>query len=138
MFFSALPHVGASFVPLAIAIPPLFIYLAVLMLSMQKFAIVRAAGTAFALFGAGFLASMKLDIPVAKTRWIDVSLRGVVGALVGAPVAIFLMGEAAPAGLLAGGALIAVGVFSSHAAFPPQPHQRRQALLWRGMRSGHE
>ena len=109
--FSALPHVGASFVPLAIALPPLFIYLAVLMLGMQKFAIVRAAGVAFALFGAGFLASMKLDTPVAKTRWIDVSLRGVVGALVCVPVAIFLMGEAAPAGLLAGGTLIAVGVF---------------------------
>ena len=33
------------------------------------------------------------------------------GALVGVPVAIFLIGEAAPSGLLAGGALIAVGVF---------------------------
>jgi len=40
-----------------------------------------------------------------------VSLLGAVGALVGVPVAIFLIGEAAPSGLLAGGALIAVGVF---------------------------
>ena len=111
LFFSALPHVGASFVPLAIALPPLFTYLAVLMLGMEKLAIVRAANAAFALFGAGLLAIMKLDTPSAKTRWIYVSLLGVVGALVGVPVAIFLIGKAAPAGLLAGGALISVSVF---------------------------
>ena len=201
LFFSALPHVGASFVALAIALPPLFTYLAVLMLGMEKFAIVRAAGVAFALFDAGLLGIMKLDTPGAKTRWIlitlagpvilaagiiyrtlrwpqntpldalapgmlaaaavllllvgavpgfslavpldsvvpalliaaqtaafalqyflffilqdrggpvYVSLLGAVGALVGVPEAIFLIGEAAPAGVLAGGALIAGGVF---------------------------
>ena len=163
----------------------------------------HAAGTAFALFGTGLLAILKVDTPCAKTRWIlitlavpvilaagntyrtlrwsqntpldalapgllaaaavllllvgtvpgslavplnsavpvllitaqtaafalqcflffilqdrggpvDVSLLGAVGALVGVPVAIslmFLIGEAAPAELLAGSALIAVGVF---------------------------
>ena len=201
LFFLAIPHVGASFVALAIALPPLFTYLAVLMLGMEKLAIVRAAGVAFALFGAGLLAIMKLDTPDAKTGWIlvtlagpvilaarniyrtlrwpqntpldalapgmlsaaavllllagavpdfslavpldsvflafliaaqtaafalqyflffilqdrggpvFVSLLGAVGALAGVPVAIFLIGEAVPAVLLAGGALIAVGVF---------------------------
>ena len=82
-----------------------------LMLGMEKFAIVRASGVAFALFGAGLLAIMRLDTHGPKTRWIYVSLLGTVGALVGVPVAIFLIGEAAPAGLLAGGALISVSVF---------------------------
>ena len=43
-FFSSLPHGGASFVALAIALPPLFTCLAVLMLGTEKFAIVGAAG----------------------------------------------------------------------------------------------
>ena len=42
---------------------------------------------------------------------VYVSLLGAVGALVCIPMAIFLIRDAAPAGLLAGGALIAVGVF---------------------------
>ena len=44
LLFSALPHGGASFVALALALPPLFACLAVLMLGKEKFAIVGAAG----------------------------------------------------------------------------------------------
>ncbi|MBC7942242.1 MAG: DMT family transporter [Chitinophagaceae bacterium] len=201
LFFTAIPHVGASFVALAIALPPLFTYLGVLVLGMERFSIGRAAGVAFALAGAGLLAIMKLDTPDAETSWVlatlagplllaagniyrslrwpentpldalapgmlaaaalglllvgvvpgfslavsfdsavpvlliaaqtaafalqyflffilqerggpvYMSLLGAVGALVGVPVAVLLIGETAPSGLLAGGGLIAVGIF---------------------------
>ena len=60
-----------------------------LMLGMEKFAIVRAACVALAFFGAGFPAIMKLDTPGAKTRWIYVSLLGAVG--------VFLITRGGPA-----------------------------------------
>ena len=53
---------------------------------------------------------------------VYMSLLGAVGALVGVPVAVLLLGEAAPAGLFVGATLIAIGIApitSLGTKFPP-------------------
>lgn len=207
IFFSAVPHVGASFVAVSIALPPLYTYAGTLILRMERFDAWRALGVALTLAGSLLLAVLKLSVPGASTFWIVatlsapvllaagniyrtlrwppgsgsdqlapgmlgaaalmllvvgvlpggfgalpdlslavptgeaaaialiaaqaaafavqyllffvvqqrggpvyISLLGSVGAVVGSVIAIFLLGEAAPQGLLVGGALIALGV----------------------------
>lgn len=200
VFFSAIPHVGAGFVALLIALPPLLTYVGALALKMERFQGARAAGVIAALAGAGVLAAHKLAAPGTGAFWtllaltgpallaignlyrtlrwppgvsadalapgmlvaaaamllgagllpgfslavplksglplllialqaavfagqslllmllqksggpVLLSLLGSVGAVVGVPIAIFVQGEAPPAGLFAGAALIAVGV----------------------------
>jgi drug/metabolite transporter (DMT)-like permease len=199
LFYSAIPHVGVSFVALAIAFPPLFTYLGALALRIERFNIVRAGGVALALAGAAYIAVLKLNAPSGASGWVFavlagpillaignlyrtlrwpkdarpdslaasmlvaaaamllavgmlpgfslavpptrgaalligaqiatfaaqfaiffilqkrggpvyISLLGAVAATVGVPVAILLLGEAAPAGLAIGGLLIAAGI----------------------------
>jgi drug/metabolite transporter (DMT)-like permease len=199
LFYSAIPHVGVSFVALAIAFPPLFTYLGALALRIERFSIVRASGVALALAGAAYIAVLKLNAPSGASGWVFavlagpillaignlyrtlrwpkdarpdslaasmlvaaaamllavgmlpgfslavpptrgaalligaqiatfaaqfaiffilqkrggpvyISLLGAVAATVGVPVAILLLGEAAPAGLAIGGLLIAAGI----------------------------
>lgn len=200
IFFSAVPHIGASFVALSIAFPPLYTYAGALLLRMERFDPRRALGVALALAGALLLAVLKLSEPDASTFWtlmtlsapillaagnlyrtlrwpagstpdelapgmlgaaalmllaagafpgfslavppgeaaavllifaqattfavlyllffilqqrggpVYLSLLGSVAAVVGSTIAILLLGEAAPQGLIAGGALIAFGV----------------------------
>ena len=199
LFYSAIPHVGVSFVALAIAFPPLFTYLGALVLRVERFSFVRAGGIALALAGAAYIAVLKLNTPSGAAGWVlavlagpvllaignlyrtlrwpagmqpdglaaimlsaaaamllatgmlpgfslavpatrdaalligaqvatfsaqfaiffilqarggpvYVSLLGAVAATVGVPVAILLLGEAAPAGLAIGGLLIAAGI----------------------------
>lgn len=199
LFYSAIPHVGVSFVALAIAFPPLFTYLGALALRIERFSIVRAGGVALALVGAAYIAVLKLNAPSGASGWVFavlagpillaignlyrtlrwpkdarpdslaasmlvaaaamllavgmlpgfslpvpptrgaalligaqiatfaaqfaiffilqkrggpvyISLLGAVAATVGVPVAILLLGEAAPAGLAIGGLLIAAGI----------------------------
>ena len=199
IFFSAVPHVGASFVAVSIALPPLYTYAGTLLLGMERLDPWRALGVVLTLAGSLLLAVLKLSVPGAPTFWIVVtlsapillaagniyrtlrwpagsgpdqlapgmlgsatlmllvvgslpdlslavpageaavtliaaqaaafallyllffvvqqrggpvyvSLLGSVAAVVGSAIAIFLLGEAAPRGLLVGGALIAFGV----------------------------
>lgn len=199
IFFSAVPHVGASFVAVSIALPPLYTYAGTLLLRMERFDPWRALGVALTLAGSLLLAVLKLYVPGAPTFWIFmtlsapillaagniyrtlrwpagsgsdqlapgmlgaaalvllvvgmlpgislavptgeaavtligaqaaafavlyllffvvqrrggpvyVSLLGSVAAVVGSAIAIFLLGEAPPQGLLVGGALIVCGV----------------------------
>lgn len=70
LFFAAVPHVGASFVALAIAFTPLFTYLAALLLRMERIAAGRALGVGFALAGAAWLAAAELSRPDAPAAWI--------------------------------------------------------------------
>ena len=199
IFFSAVPHVGASFVAVSIALPPLYTYAGTLLLGMERLDPWRALGVVLTLAGSLLLAMLKLSVPGVPTFWIVVtlsapillaagniyrtlrwpagsgpdqlapgmlgsatlmllvvgslpdlslavpageaavtliaaqaaafallyllffvvqqrggpvyvSLLGSVAAVVGSAIAIFLLGEAAPRGLLVGGALIAFGV----------------------------
>ena len=66
IFFSAVPVVGASFVALAIAVPPVLTYLGALALRMEPFRLTRAAGVAAALAGAAVLALFELSTPTTR------------------------------------------------------------------------
>ena len=83
IFFSAVPRVGASFVALAIAFPPLLTYLGALALGMERFDGLRAGGVALALAGAVVLAAFQLSLPDASVFWITLTLCGPVLLAVG-------------------------------------------------------
>lgn len=72
--FTAVPEVGASFVALSIAFPPLLTYLGALFLGMERFHAGRALGVALALAGAALLAVLKLSQPDAEIIWIVATL----------------------------------------------------------------
>ena len=74
LFFAAVPHVGAGFVALAIAFPPLFTYAGALVLRMERFDGWRALGVGLALAGAALLAILKLSAPDAALFWIAATL----------------------------------------------------------------
>lgn len=56
IFFSAVPHVGASFVAVSVALPPLYTYAGTLLLRMERFDPWRALGVALTLAGSLLLA----------------------------------------------------------------------------------
>lgn len=83
IFFSAIPHVGASFVALIISLPPLLTYVGALALRMERFNMMRAAGVATALGGAIVLAAGKFSAPDADAFWILLALVGPVLLAIG-------------------------------------------------------
>lgn len=83
LFFAAVPRVGAGFVALAIAFPPLFTYLGALFLGLERFRVGRAAGVALALGGAVVLAVLKLSDPGADPLWVMATLSGPILLAVG-------------------------------------------------------
>ena len=83
IFFAAVPRVGASFVALAIAFPPLLTYLGALCLAMERLSAIRAAGVGLALAGAALLAVLKLRAPDAEAGWIALTLVGPVLLAIG-------------------------------------------------------
>lgn len=76
LFYSAIPHVGVSFVALAIAFPPQFTYVGALVLRMEQFNALRASGVVLALSGAAYIAILKLSAPSAASGWIVAVLVG--------------------------------------------------------------
>ncbi|WP_026352114.1 DMT family transporter [Yoonia vestfoldensis] len=74
IIFTAAPVVGAGFVALSIAFPPLLTYLGALLLRIERFDLVRAFGVALALFGAIWLALGKMDEADASLAWIGLTL----------------------------------------------------------------
>jgi drug/metabolite transporter (DMT)-like permease len=83
LFFSAIPHVGVSFVALAIAFPPLFTYLGALTLRIERFSLVRASGVTMALSGAAYIALLKLGGDGGSIGWILAVLAGPILLAVG-------------------------------------------------------
>lgn len=83
LFFAAVPRIGAGFVALAIAFPPLFTYLGALLLGLERFQIQRAVGVAFALGGAIWLAVLKLSSPDVELFWVMAVLVGSIFLAVG-------------------------------------------------------
>lgn len=83
IFFSAIPHVGASFVALIISLPPLLTYLAAIVLRIEPFTKLRALGVVAALAGAGVLAARKFSAPDASVFWIVLTLCGPVLLAIG-------------------------------------------------------
>ena len=83
IFFSAIPHVGASFVALIISLPPLLTYVAALAIKLERFSWLRAIGVICALGGAGVLAARKFSAPEASVFWIALTLCGPVLLAIG-------------------------------------------------------
>ncbi len=110
LFFSAIPHVGASFVALIISLPPLLTYLGALALGMERFQTVRALGVAAALAGAGVLATRKFSAPDTSVFWILIALCGPVLLAIGNLYRTLRWPEGASPNALAPGMLIAAVV----------------------------
>lgn len=110
LFFAAVPRVGAGFVALSIAFPPLFTYLGALLLGMEEFQTRRAAGVAFALGGAGLLATLKLSEPDADAVWVAATLAAPVILAVGNIYRTIRWPEGAAPDELAPGMLAASGL----------------------------
>lgn len=72
--FAAVPQVGASFVSLVIAFPPLFTYLGALALGMERWQTRRALGVALSLGGVVLLAAYKFTEPNTSAFWIIATL----------------------------------------------------------------
>ena len=83
IFFSAIPHVGASFVAMIVTLPPLLTYVGALALKMERFQMVRAMGVAAALAGAGVLAAAQLKVPDTDVFWVLLALGGPVLLAIG-------------------------------------------------------
>jgi drug/metabolite transporter (DMT)-like permease len=67
--FGAVAHVGASFVALCLALPPLLTYGLALALGMERLRASRAVGVLFGLAGAAVLGAAKARGPVDNTLW---------------------------------------------------------------------
>ncbi|MGO2506245.1 MAG: DMT family transporter [Psychrobacter alimentarius] len=110
LLFSAIPHVGASFVALIVSLPPLITYLGALMLRMERFNIIRALGVAAALTGAGVLAVRKFSAPDASIVWILLALCGPVLLAIGNIYRTLRWPDQASPNALAPGMLIAAAL----------------------------
>lgn len=110
IFFSAVPRVGASFVALAIAFPPLLTYLGALVLGIERFDAIRAAGVALALAGAALLAVFQLSVPNAPVFWIVLTMLGPVLLAAGNLYRTYRWPEGESADALAPGMLLAAAV----------------------------
>ncbi|MGE6796872.1 MULTISPECIES: DMT family transporter [Psychrobacter] len=110
IFFSAIPQVGAGFVALMIALPPLLTYLGALFMRMERFNIVRALGVAAALGGVGVLAIRKFSAPDASIFWILLALCGPVLLAIGNIYRTLRWPDAASPSSLAPGMLIVAAI----------------------------
>jgi drug/metabolite transporter (DMT)-like permease len=76
VIFAAVSHVGASFVSLCLALPPLLTYALALALRMERLRVLRAVGIASGLAGACLLAVAKLQGTPDNPGWIAIALAG--------------------------------------------------------------
>jgi drug/metabolite transporter (DMT)-like permease len=74
ILYNAVPKVGAGFVALSIAFPPLLTYLGALALRLEVFNTSRAIGVGLALTGAAYMAFLKFSLPDAPAAWIAATL----------------------------------------------------------------
>ncbi|MBA3833467.1 MAG: DMT family transporter [Chthoniobacterales bacterium] len=119
IFFSAVPHVGAGFVALIIALPPLLTYVGALAMKMERFQTIRAAGVAAALAGAVVLALRKFSTPDADVFWIILALAGPVLLAIGNLYRTLRWPTGVSADALAPGMLIAAAVMLLAAGLLP-------------------
>lgn len=110
IFFSAIPQVGAGFVAMTIALPPLLTYLGALALRIESFQPLRAFGVAAALLGAGVLAAHKFAAPNVSVVWVLISLCGPVLLAIGNIYRTLRWPPNASPSALAPGMLIAAAV----------------------------
>lgn len=103
VLFAAVPQVGAAFVAVAIASPPLWTYLGALGLRMERLQPLRAGGVAVALAGSVLLAVLQLGRPDVPVGWVVATLAAPVLLAVGNLYrSLDWPSGATPAGLAAG------------------------------------
>ncbi len=119
IFFSAIPHIGASFVALIITLPPLLTYVGALAFKLERFQLMRAAGVAAALAGTGVLAGRELSLPHTDKFWILLTLVGPVLLAIGNLYRTMRWPPNASADALAPGMLIATAVILLAAGLLP-------------------
>ena len=110
IFFAAVSRVGAGFVSLVIAFPPLFTYLGALALKMERWQARRAVGVVLALGGAALLAVYKFTSPDANAFWIIAALCGPIVLAIGNIYRTARWPEGASPAALAPGMLAAAGL----------------------------
>ncbi|ALU43565.1 DMT family transporter [Pseudoalteromonas rubra] len=76
ILFSAIAHVGVSFVALAISLPPLLTYVFALFLGMEKACLLRSVGVILSLAGTMVLVAAKWQAPQASHTWLLLTLLG--------------------------------------------------------------
>ncbi len=76
IFFSAVNHLGVSFVALTLSLPPLLTYVGALALGMERFCPWRAGGVVLALAGTAVLVVRQWAAPHADPAWIALTLLG--------------------------------------------------------------
>lgn len=119
IFFSAVPHVGASFVALTISLPPLLTYLAAIILRIEPFTKLRAFGVVTALAGVGVLAARKFSTPDASIFWIVLTLCGPVLLAIGNIYRTLYWPDNLSPSALAPGMLIAASVLLALVSIAP-------------------
>ncbi|GAA3722880.1 DMT family transporter [Oceanisphaera sediminis] len=119
IFFSAIPHVGASFVALIISLPPLLTYVGTLALGMERFSMTRALGVIAALAGAGVLAARKLSAPETEGFWVLLALLGPVLLAIGNIYRTRRWPRGVSANALAPGMLVAAAIMLLTAGLMP-------------------
>ncbi|WP_421724249.1 EamA family transporter [Bauldia sp.] len=72
--FAAVPHVGASFVALGFAFPPLLSYAMALVLRMERYRTLRTIGLLLGLVGVVIIVIEKLEIEGDSVFWIAIAL----------------------------------------------------------------
>jgi len=72
--FAAIAHVGAGFVALSYAFPPLLTYVFALLLKIERPQVTRAAGLGLALAGVVSLVAAKISLGDAAPFWIVLTL----------------------------------------------------------------
>ncbi len=76
VFFSAVPHLGVSFIALMFSLPPLLTYVGALLLRMERFCWWRATGVLLALSGTTLLVAKQWAAPNSDRFWIALALTG--------------------------------------------------------------
>lgn len=76
IFFNAVTRLGVSFVAMMIALPPLFTYTGAIILRLEKFNWIRAAGVAIALTGTAILVVERQAVGNIELAWVALTLIG--------------------------------------------------------------
>lgn len=136
IYFAAAPHVGAGYVALSLAFPPLYTYAGALLIGLERFVLSRAIGVVLALVAALVLAAYKVSEPDAELGWVAAVLLAPVILTLGNLYRVLRWPPGAtPAqlapGMLSGGCLILVLVSLGvpDRLIEPSPINLRIALL---------
>jgi drug/metabolite transporter (DMT)-like permease len=132
--FGAVAHVGASFISLCLALPPLLTYAAALALRMERFKATRAVGILFGLAGAATLAVAKARGAAAEPLWIAGALCSPIFIVFGNIYRTLRWPAGASAlslapGMLIAGSLLTIPILAL-AGIPFAPTALRSEALW--------